>query len=379
MPLHDDVRFGVLLGSYRRRNQSVAEVFARTTALAACAEELEFDDLWVTEHHFLPTAVSPSALALAAYLLGRTHRIQVGTAVTLLPMHSPVHVAEQAALLDQLSGGRFTLGTGRGGPSAAYDVIGQGLEHWHRGLPEALDLIRAAWTGRVAASSDLHSFPQAIPTPAPLTPAGPHLYVAAGSPSTIETAAARGLPMLLFFDKTAEAKAEMAALHAKLAVAAGHPATGYRHAFALFAHVTDSPAHARDLMRARSRHLVESINQPAASPDRQTGQPVVEQVPEQKGEPDGVTAKAAVDEKTVDEIAGRLLATQAVGDAELCTERIVHHIRTSGCPRIMLQVEADSDHDAALRNLRRLAAEVLPAVRARLLPHDSASTVMDLS
>ncbi len=61
----------------------------------------------------------PSALTLAGYLLGRTSTIHVGTAVTILPLHSPVHVAEQVALLDVVSGGRFRFGAGRAGPHAA--------------------------------------------------------------------------------------------------------------------------------------------------------------------------------------------------------------------------------------------------------------------
>lgn len=161
------VRFGIILSTRRTPGETDTEVLARSLALATCAEQLGIDDLWVTEHHFHPSIVSSSALALASFLLGRTRRVHVGTAVTLLPLHSPVHVAEQGALLDQLSEGRFMLGVGRGTPSADYEAIGRGIDHWHGGLAESLDLTLAAWKGAVGASSDLYAFRAVTPTPTP--------------------------------------------------------------------------------------------------------------------------------------------------------------------------------------------------------------------
>ncbi|MER7794112.1 LLM class flavin-dependent oxidoreductase [Streptomyces sp. NPDC097640] len=347
MTLADDVRFGILLSTHRSPGRTDAEVFRDTVALATCAEALGLDDLWVTEHHFGDAVIGSSALALAAFLMGRTDRITVGTAVTLLPLHHPIHVAEQAALLDQVSGGRFVLGVGRGQSTTEYEVIGRGVDHWRHGPAEALDLIRAAWAGEVSASSDLYAFAPITPTPAPLRRCGPPMYVAAGSAGTIRSAASRGLPMLLFFDKTSEAKAEMVALHAKLAAAAGHSSDGYDHAFLLFAHVTDSPARAHDLMADRARYLARDAAPQSASGENE--------------DPDAPQGEALIESVTE-----RLLATQAVGDVETCVRRILRHIRTSGCSRVMFQVEPVAEPEDALPNLRRLAAEVLPAVRANL-------------
>jgi alkanesulfonate monooxygenase SsuD/methylene tetrahydromethanopterin reductase-like flavin-dependent oxidoreductase (luciferase family) len=64
--------------------------------------------------------------------------MRVGTAMTILPTHPPTAVAEQAALLDRLSGGRFDLGVGRGGPVVDYEVLGRSLAHGRDGMPEAL-------------------------------------------------------------------------------------------------------------------------------------------------------------------------------------------------------------------------------------------------
>ena len=325
------IRFGVLLSAHRQPDQSEADVFARTLALAQSAEALGVDDLWVVEHHFTDTIPCPSALSLAAFLLGRTRRIRVGTAVTLLPLHSPLHVAEQAALLDHLSEGRFILGVGRGQQAPEYGSVGGGTRHWQEGLAEALDLVLAAWRGEVSAHSELYSFPRVAPVPRPLTRPCPAVYVAANSPATAALAAARGIPLLMYFDKTAEYQAELVAAHSKAAAAAGHPAHAYDHAFAAYAEVTDSSERARALMRDRARAALHGADA----------------------------------ENRLDAVTDRLLAMHPVGDPETCVQRLVHTIRTSGCTRVLCQVEGRSTTDAALRNLGRLSTEVFPEVRAR--------------
>src|SRR6266536_1091299 len=87
---------------------------------ALAAERAGLTSAWVAEHHFISYGVCPSALALAANLLGRSHRLEVGTAVCMLANRHPVALAEETALLDHLSGGRFHLGVGRGGPGSTW-------------------------------------------------------------------------------------------------------------------------------------------------------------------------------------------------------------------------------------------------------------------
>jgi len=73
------------------------------------AEPLGFDSLFALEHHFTGYAMSPAPLELLAYYAGRTKRIILGTAVIVLPWHDPIRVAEGIALLDILSGGRWSV------------------------------------------------------------------------------------------------------------------------------------------------------------------------------------------------------------------------------------------------------------------------------
>src|SRR5688500_2057217 len=149
--------------------------FASAVDTALAAEADGFDDIWISEHHYLQRS-NPAAIAFAAYLLGRTTRARVGTAVTLLPLHDPVHIAEQAAVLDHLSNGRFDLGLGRAEATVEYEVMSS-LGHLDRGMPEALDLLLQSFTGTVAASSDLYRFREVAPRPRPLTRPHPPVLV----------------------------------------------------------------------------------------------------------------------------------------------------------------------------------------------------------
>lgn len=344
-----DVSIGLFLTTGRGGQQTENDVYARALALTEEAEAGGLDGLWVTEHHFSDRALSPSALTLASFLLGRTSTIAVGTAVTLLPLHSPVQVAEQAALLDRLSGGRFRLGVGRGMPLVDYDVFGGGGSYWRDGLFEALDLVRGAFTGPVRGDTELYDFPEVLVSPSPVEAGGPPVYVATGSPDPVAEVAARGLPLMLFFDKSAEYKAELVALHAERAAAAGHPAAGYDHTFALFAQVTSGVDESRALLVERAREMVDS-----ATSARWLAGMNGNSIPEDQRE------------TAIGQIADGLLETQAVGDVETCVERLVEHITVSGCRHVMCQVELTGETGSSVHNLKRLTHEVFPEVRRRV-------------
>jgi alkanesulfonate monooxygenase SsuD/methylene tetrahydromethanopterin reductase-like flavin-dependent oxidoreductase (luciferase family) len=133
----------------------------------------------------------PIGDTLGAYVLGATQRIAVGTAVSVLSTRHPVALAEQAALLDHLSGGRFRLGVGRGGPWVDLEVFGTGLARYESGFAESLDLLLAALTeARVAAGGPTFAFREVAMVPRPRTRPHPPVTIACTSAATARRAMA---------------------------------------------------------------------------------------------------------------------------------------------------------------------------------------------
>lgn len=318
------MRFGVFLLSPQFPGRSHAEVLDATVAAAVAAEEAGFDDVWVAEHHFLSYGVCPSALTLAGYLLGATRRVTVGTAVTVLATQHPVAVAEQALLLDQVSHGRFRLGVGRGGPWIEQRVFGANA------FPDALDALLTSLTGPAVAG-----LPDVAIVPEPRTRPRPGVVVAATTDATVELAAQRGLPLLLGMHADDAAKAAAIAHHSRVA---GRPVPG--HVSVGIAHVADTDAEATALLLER---LPRWLRPGLAGYRRADGRPHPTRDP--------------------DEYATLLCRLHPVGSPATCRERLARTAARTGVDHAVLMVETTGDAARTLETVRRLGAEVLPALR----------------
>ncbi|MHA6628716.1 LLM class flavin-dependent oxidoreductase [Pseudonocardia sichuanensis] len=207
------------------------------------------DDVWVAEHHFMSYGVCPSALTLAGFLLGATRRIVVGTPPSpCSPPSHPIAVAEQTLLLNQVSGGRFRLGMGRGCPWIDQAVFGSAPHGLHADLAEALDVLLAALRGTpVHGHGPAYPFPEVGIVAGPRTLPRPGVVVAATSNATVDLAARRGLPLLLLgmhADDTE--KAAMIARHRAISAI-----DDTRHVGAGIAYVADTDREALATLRAR--------------------------------------------------------------------------------------------------------------------------------
>ncbi len=163
------------------------------------AERLGLDSVFLVEHHFTGQGQISASMALLAYLAARTQRIRLGTAVVVLPWHNPVLVAEQAATLDLLSGGRLDLGVGKGYRAVEFSGFCIPQEEATERFDEAIEVIRKAWNSedRFSHHGRRWHFDNVVVEPEPVQRPHPPLWLAAGSPDSIRRAAREGYNLLL--------------------------------------------------------------------------------------------------------------------------------------------------------------------------------------
>jgi len=132
--------------------------------LFVAAEELGFDAGWVAQHHFEDGRSGPGAgaspLVFLAAVAENTSRIRLGTAVITVPLESPIRLAEDAATLDVLSGGRVELGLGSGYDTAAFEAFGVPFEQRREITSRGLDLVARSYRGEALTARGLVVQPQ---------------------------------------------------------------------------------------------------------------------------------------------------------------------------------------------------------------------------
>ncbi|TDJ65086.1 MAG: LLM class flavin-dependent oxidoreductase [Proteobacteria bacterium] len=161
---------------------------------AEIAEELGYDEIWLSEHHFCEDGWSPSLFPIAAAMAQRTKRIRIGTFVLLLPLGKhPVQVAEDAATLDILSNGRFDLGVGLGYRVPEYKGFGISRSERAERMEEALEIIHSAFTKERFSFSGKHFDLENVEMmPRPIQDPHPPIWVAAMSKRAANRAARFG-------------------------------------------------------------------------------------------------------------------------------------------------------------------------------------------
>jgi probable F420-dependent oxidoreductase len=193
------VRFGL---AYDFRNPAQwtrpwPELFAALLRQIEFAEELGYDSIWITEHHFAEDGYAPSPLTLLAAIAARTKRVELSTDILLAPLYHAVRLAEEVATIDIISNGRAMLGLGMGYRDEEFAAFGTRRSERVRRTEEAIDVLRGAWgeapfsyTGRYYQLNDL------VVTPKPVRKPHPPLWLASASEPAARRAARLGLHLL---------------------------------------------------------------------------------------------------------------------------------------------------------------------------------------
>jgi alkanesulfonate monooxygenase SsuD/methylene tetrahydromethanopterin reductase-like flavin-dependent oxidoreductase (luciferase family) len=163
------------------------------------AEALGYQSTFLVEHHFTGWNQVSATLMLLTALAMRTTTLRLGTAVMVLPWHNPVLLAEQAATLDLISGGRFDFGIGKGYRHSEFHGFQIAPEEAEARFEEAIAVMTRAWTTRTRFSHHgrFWHFADIVVEPPPAQRPHPPLWVAAGSEASIRRAAARGFNLIL--------------------------------------------------------------------------------------------------------------------------------------------------------------------------------------
>lgn len=153
---------------------------------------LGFRSVWISEHHFVADGYTPSPLVLAAAIASRTHHVEIGTSIAILPLQHPVRLAEDSLTVDALSGGRFRLGVGVGYRPEEFAALGVAMSSRWASMERGLGVLRAAFDGRPIHVPGHPELDDLVVTPGPLDHGGPELWLGTFGPQGLERAARLG-------------------------------------------------------------------------------------------------------------------------------------------------------------------------------------------
>src|SRR6266481_3392350 len=155
----------------------------------AWGENNGFDDVWLSEHHFIEDGYLPSIMPAAAAIAARTNRIRIASGVLLMPFHNPIRLAEDIATVDVISGGRFELGVGIGFKREEFQGFGVSSKERGARTDQSLEIIRRALAGEtVTFKSEFFDFQNIKVTPEPIQRPRPPIWLGGFTPAALRRA-----------------------------------------------------------------------------------------------------------------------------------------------------------------------------------------------
>jgi alkanesulfonate monooxygenase SsuD/methylene tetrahydromethanopterin reductase-like flavin-dependent oxidoreductase (luciferase family) len=217
------MEFGLFFLMQRDEAWSERAVYDSAIEQMLAAESLGYSSVWLAEHHFNDYGLCPAPPVLAASIAARTTTLRFGMGVSLLPLHHPVDLAEQLAVLDVVSGGRLDVGIGRGGTLQDYQTFQSDRGDARARVEEGIALMRQCWSGQpFDFQGRFHSAERLHVRPRPLQRPHPPVYIAANSEDSVRSAARLGLPTLSSFFVPLEELVRRREIYRQESLAAGH-------------------------------------------------------------------------------------------------------------------------------------------------------------
>lgn len=316
------------------------------------AERLGYSSVWFTEHHFTRHGIVSDTFSVLAYLAALTTTIRLGTAVTVLPFHNPVQLAEQASTIDVLSNGRLDLGVGRGYQWGEFHRMGIPMEEATRRFDEGMEVLTRSWTATepIDHRGEFWNFNDLTIQPRPVQQPHPPIYVAASGQESLARVVHNDWNLLI---GQAETQSQVAS-----------QIEFYRDALAE-AEAIYTP---QRVVVARAMHCASSTEQARREAEvpftwfRQTGQEV-SAPPGQRVNllPDEFAAyRARYTPDAKFDFRARCEDVMLFGSPGHIAERI-GQLREAGVERLIFFVNFGGiDHQRALDSLELFAAEVMP-------------------
>ena len=228
-----------------RENSTHADMFRRQLEEVELAESIGIDQIWFFEHHLIPTAPVPSPNLLIAAAARTTHRIRFASMVNILPFRHPLLVAEEAAMLDNLTNGRFDMGLGRGLRPPEFAAFGIDQQQSREMFLESFDIIRRVWADETFAHRGKYWTVDKNGLLSPPLVQRPHppFLVSAQSEESLRWAARHDIPFAQIDSTAAQARRDQA-LYRDVQAAHGHAPVPRLYLMREI-YVADSDAHAR--------------------------------------------------------------------------------------------------------------------------------------
>jgi probable F420-dependent oxidoreductase len=244
------MKFGIglfSLQSHPEKLDSHSEVYRETLEQVQLAEKLNFDSVWLSEHHFLPDGYCPSVLSTASAMAAVTKKIKIGTATLILPLHNPVRVAEDAAVVDNISNGRLLLGVALGYRNEEFNGFGIPIEQRTSRLEEGIDIIIKSWTqDNFSYKGKRYKFSNLNVTPKPVQKPHIPIYIGAIEEPAIRRAGRLGYPLLIGPLRTTQMIKDTMDTYNNAARQAGKNPDGIEHVLMRRVHIAENKKKARE-------------------------------------------------------------------------------------------------------------------------------------